>query len=511
MADTFLSLARKWRPRLLSEVVGQSYVVRALQSAVRQNRLHHALLFTGTRGIGKTTLARIVAMLLNCENRTTDDGEPCLECASCKAITAGKAMDVVELDAASHTGIDDMRELLESAAYVPAQAKYKVFIIDEVHMLSTNAFNGMLKTLEEPPQHVKFVLATTNLNKVPVTIRSRCLCFSLQPFNQRQIGERLREILTAEEITSDDAAIMTIARLANGSLRDALSILDQAIAHSKDTITNADVRHITGDLGWGLLEDTLRAVLERDAKRCRDLSARYAADSVDFDNALARLAAVVYSAALAAAVPNAPLENEEATAIIKEMNARLSPEDLQVLYEIALRGRQQLSLAPDQETGFEMTLLRMMLFVPQAPTDAPPPQQTSPQVPPQQQTPPASSQAAKNRLMPSLSEPAQALFRYCQIEAFHHNGMVLRADKSRAKMIDTFLPALKEDLQNLYGENFTVEVFAGDDDGGEAEYRRDLLRFASEHPFMQSLMREFPTMRIVPESIKKRNGDREHD
>ena len=226
--DGFLSLARKWRPRRLADLSGHEYAAGALRNAIMNNRIHHAFLFTGTRGVGKTTLARILAALLNCEN--PKDGEPCLECAICKAVAIGACTDVMEIDAASHTGVDNMRDVLEGANYAPAQGKFKVFIIDEVHMLSRNTFNAMLKTLEEPPPHVKFVLATTEAQKLPATVISRCLCFSLTPLSRDVIAARLAHILKSEKHKCEPAAIAEIARLARGSMRDALSILDQALA-----------------------------------------------------------------------------------------------------------------------------------------------------------------------------------------------------------------------------------------------------------------------------------------
>lgn len=348
----------------MADMVGQEYIVRALQNAVQNNRLHHAFLFTGTRGVGKTTLARILTMLINCQNRDSNSAEPCLQCPLCLQIQQGSLPDVIELDAASHTQVEKMRDLLDGAAYAAVQAPYKVFIIDEVHMLSKSAFNAMLKTLEEPPAHIKFILATTDPEKVPATIRSRCLCFALLPLTPHQISARLISILAAENIAHDETAITTISRLANGSLRDALSILDQAILHGNNKLTADDVRRITGEISLDLLASTLRAVIQEDANLIQSLKTQYLQESISFDSALNSLAVLIHKIALCHAIKNAA-QNEE-TALLNEFTQLINPEQCQMLYEIAVRGRQQLPLAPTPDTGFEMTLLRMMLFVPQS-------------------------------------------------------------------------------------------------------------------------------------------------
>ena len=362
--EVSISLARKWRPRRFADLVGHEYAARALQNAVSQNRLHHAFLFTGTRGVGKTTMARLLALLFNCKNQT--EKEPCLECESCSAIIAGRFPDVIEVDAASHTKVEETRELLEGAVYVPAIGKFKVFIIDEVHMLSKNSFNAMLKTLEEPPPHVKFILATTNPEKMPATVLSRCLCFSLSPLPKQLIVGRLQDILTAEAVKFEEAAVSEIARLARGSLRDALSIADQAIAHCDSLLRAEDVRRLVGDIDLSALADILRALSKADTPAVAAVAAKLAAENTGFDTALARLAALIYKAALFAAVPDAATDNPEEAIVAKEAAGWFSPEELQALYEIALRGRRQLPYAPDEQTGFEMTLLRMTLFAPQS-------------------------------------------------------------------------------------------------------------------------------------------------
>ena len=361
-ASAGLSLARKWRPQTFADLVGHDYAARALQNAVRQNRLHHAFLFTGTRGVGKTTLARIVAKMVNC--RDIQDGEPCLQCDLCQQIAAGRMLDVVELDAASHTQVEKMRDLLESAAYPPTQGKCKVFIIDEAHMLSKSAFAAMLKTLEEPPDYLKFVLATTDAEKLPPTIMSRCLCFALRPLERRQIAEQLTKVLKAENCNPDEAAVGEIARLARGSMRDALSILEQALNHSGGELEADAVRRIVGEADAGLIADILRKIAAADAAALPAFSGQLLADGSGFDAALARLAALLYKTCLFKVAPDAAADEPEEAAVLEEIGGLFSDEELQTLYEIAARGRKHLPLAPDEQTGFEMTLLRMTLFSP---------------------------------------------------------------------------------------------------------------------------------------------------
>lgn len=550
MSEVFVSLARKWRPRLLSDMVGQTYVVRALQNAMRQSRLHHAFLFTGTRGVGKTTLARIVAMLANCEQRAAEEGEPCLQCPSCLAAIDGRLTDIIELDAASHTQVDKMRELLESVAYAPVLAKYKIYIIDEAHMLSKSAFNAMLKTLEEPPPHVKFILATTDAQKLPATVRSRCLCFSLLPLTKEQIRRRLAEILQAEKVDFEEAATAEVARLASGSLRDALSILDQAIAHAAGKLHAEDVRRISGDVGWEALGDILRAVAEKDAAQIRALTDKTAADNINFDTVLSRLAALIYKTALFAAAPSAAPEDEEEAALAADMAKRLSGEELQVLYEIALRGRQQLPLAPDVETGFEMTLLRMMLFAPTSaaaeaeaaaggatsppagtakaaaadakkPVAQPPaavqPTSTDAENPPDTAKPPEAAKPSPptngaepsgsdwQQLTTRLSEVARALTRNCVAEEHTAAGVTLRLDRSRAKSIDKLLPVLQAELRELCGAGFTVRVITGEDDAAATARREGAEQAARNTPFAKQLLAAAPSARLVQESVR-RNG-----
>jgi len=355
-------LARKWRPRTFSELVGQEHVVRALGNALVQQRLHHAYLFTGTRGVGKTTLARIIAKALNCETGITPT--PCGRCSACTEIDAGRFVDLLELDAASNTQVDNMREVLENALYAPTAGRYKVFIIDEVHMLSRNAFNAMLKTLEEPPAHVQFILATTDPQKIPVTVLSRCLQFSLKQIPQGQIRSRLQHVLESERIPFEPEALPPLAHAAQGSLRDALSLLDQAIAHGGGRVEREPVRAMLGVVGQDYLHSILRALAQGDGAALVKEAERMESLSLSFEAALQDLASLLHRLALAQTVPDSVPEDEPDRAVVLELASRFSPEDLQLYYQIALQGRAELGLAPDERAGFTMALLRMLAFAP---------------------------------------------------------------------------------------------------------------------------------------------------
>jgi len=357
-----LALARKWRPKGFAELVGQEHVVRALTNALAQNRLHHAWLFTGTRGVGKTTLARIVAKSLNCETGVT--AEPCGTCGFCTSIDAGRFIDVMELDAASNTQVDNMRELLDNAMYAPTSGRYKVYIIDEVHMLSRNAFNAMLKTLEEPPEHVKFILATTDPQKIPVTVLSRCLQFNLKQIPVPQIRSQLRKVVDAEGVESDDTALGLLARAAEGSMRDALSLLDQAIAHGAGKVEEAAVRDMLGAVDRSYLIEILNALARRDGTALIAQATRMAERNLSFDSALEELATLLHRLALAQSIPGSIGEDDVDYDSFAALADQLGAEDLQLMYQIALHGRRDLGLAPDEYAGFTMTLLRMLTFFP---------------------------------------------------------------------------------------------------------------------------------------------------
>jgi len=366
---TYQVLARKWRPRAFDQIVGQAHVVTALVNALETQRLHHAYLFTGTRGVGKTTLARILAKAINCETGITP--RPCGKCTACVEIDAGRFVDLLEVDAATNTRVDEMRELLDTAQYMPVSGRFKVYIIDEVHMLSRHAFNSMLKTLEEPPEHVKFILATTDPQRLPVTVLSRCLQFNLKPLTPQLIAGHLRHVLEAEGIPFEDAALSQLSRAAAGSVRDSLSLLDQAIAYGAGKVEAQPVAEMLGSLGGDLLWPLLEQVVAGDGKRLIAEADRIAERSVSFDAALEELAAILHRIALAQAGA-APDEDEPDAARVIEMASRLDAGRIQVMYQVALLGRRDLPLAPDEYAGFTMALLRMLSFGQGAPAQRTP-------------------------------------------------------------------------------------------------------------------------------------------
>ena len=356
-------LARKWRPRSFSTLVGQEHVVRALTHALQTGRLHHAWLFTGTRGVGKTTISRILAKALNCETGMT--AEPCGVCDACRAIDADRFPDYVEMDAASNRGVDDMAALLDRAVYAPVQGRYKVYMIDEVHMLTGHAFNAMLKTLEEPPEHVKFILATTDPQKIPVTVLSRCLQFNLKQMSPGAIVDHLSQILGEEGVGFERPALSHIARAAGGSMRDALSLLDQAISHGAGKVEEEGVSRMLGTVGDDHLYGVLDGLLAGDVEAMLAVAAAMEARSLSFDSALQALASLLSRIALAQFAPGALAEDERAR--IAPYAEALDAEYLQLAYQIAIHGRDELALAPDEYTGFTMCLLRLHAFRPEQP------------------------------------------------------------------------------------------------------------------------------------------------
>jgi DNA polymerase-3 subunit gamma/tau len=382
-------LARKWRPKTFTELVGQEHVVQALTNALEQQRLHHAYLFTGTRGVGKTTLARILAKSLNCETGITST--PCGTCGACREIDSGRFVDMLELDAASNTGIDNMREVLDNAQYAPTSGRFKVYIIDEVHMLSKAAFNSMLKTLEEPPAHVKFILATTDPQKIPVTVLSRCLQFNLKQIPRPVITGHLQQVLEREGIAAELPALQLLARAADGSMRDSLSLLDQAIAYGNGKVEEAGVRVMLGAIDQGYLFGLLKALAARDGADLMAQAEVMMERSLSFDAALQDLGVLLHQVALAQAVPEALADDLPERGQIIELAQQFSPEEAQLYYQITLHGRRDLNLAPDEFAGFSMTLLRMLAFTPEAMgvTAAPRPQTESPKPRPKVEARPA--------------------------------------------------------------------------------------------------------------------------
>ncbi len=450
--------------------------MRALSNALEQQRLHHAYLFTGTRGVGKTTLARILAKALNCETGVT--AAPCGKCAACTEIDAGRFVDLIELDAASNTQVDNMRELLDNALYAPTSGRYKVYIIDEVHMLSRSAFNAMLKTLEEPPGHVKFILATTDPQKIPVTVLSRCLQFGLKQIPPQQIRDRLSEVLAAENVPADAASVALVARAAEGSLRDALSLLDQAIAHGGGKLDEASTRDMLGAVDRSYLYTILRALAAQDGPGLVAAATQMAERSLSFESALQELASLLHRLALAQVVPQTVADDDPDAAAVRELAGAFAAEDLQLHYQIAAQGRAEIGLAPDEQAGFMMTLLRMLAFAPAAAEGVP----AAPPVPAPRAAAPAAAYAAAPAPAPApapaavapsawaelvgrlgLSAMANQLALRCEMTKRTAELIELRISPADEKLFDKpYRDKLGAALRQVLGEQLKVVFAAGE-------------------------------------------------
>ena len=362
---TYLALARKWRPKTFAEVVGQMHVVQALSNSLDSGRVHHAFLFTGTRGVGKTTLARIFSKSLNCE--TGSSAEPCQQCGTCEAIDEGRYVDLIEVDAASRTKVDDTRELLENVQYAPTVGKYKVYLIDEVHMLSGHSFNALLKTLEEPPEHVKFLFATTDPQKLPITVLSRCLQFNLRAMRPEQIENQLVKIVSSEQIEFDQSALASLANAADGSMRDGLSLLDQAIAQGGGSVRQADVATMLGTLNSAHSNAILTALLNQDASELLNVVADMADSAVDFSIAIDEVLMQLYAISVMQLAPSSSsVAMDSNTALIEQFAESIEPATIQLYYQIGLISKRDIALAPSLRVGFEMAILRMIAFEPEA-------------------------------------------------------------------------------------------------------------------------------------------------
>ena len=376
---TYQVFARKWRPRYFSAMVGQTHVLRALINALENNKLHHAYLFTGTRGVGKTTVARILAKSLNCEQGVT--AYPCGQCLACREIDEGRFIDLIEVDAASRTKVEDTRDLLENVQYAPTRGRYKVYLIDEVHMLSTHSFNALLKTLEEPPPHIKFLLATTDPQKIPATVLSRCLQFNLKRLPVELITQQLTKILTEESIPYESKAIYSLAQAAEGSLRDALSLLEQAIAYSGGQLSSTDVNQMLGTLDQDSVIGLINSLAAQNAPVLLNQITQLAEYNPDFINLLGEILSLLQQIAVAQLVPGAIDLNQPHGEAILQLSRQLTPETVQLFYQIGLLGRRDLPLAPEPRGGFEMVMLRMLAFRPDTLTLSPAPVEGSNHIP----------------------------------------------------------------------------------------------------------------------------------
>jgi len=410
-------LARKWRPRKFAEMVGQEHVLRALINALDNDRLHHAYLFTGTRGVGKTTVARIFAKSLNCEVGVS--AEPCGQCSSCLEIDQGRFVDLIEVDAASRTKVEDTRDLLDNVQYAPTRGRYKVYLIDEVHMLSAHSFNALLKTLEEPPPHVKFLLATTDPQKLPATVLSRCLQFNLKRMPLPLIAGHLRHLLKAEGIASEATALRLLARAADGSMRDALSLLDQAIAYGGGRVEEAEVRAMLGTIEHGYVVELLRALAASDGAALLEAVERLSQQTPDYEGVLAELLGYLQQIAIAQTLPAAVDEHLDQREAVLELAQQMPAEDGPLYYQIGLIGRRDLQLAPDLRGGLEMILLHMPAFrpasaeQPMASASAPAPQVQS--VPPAARAKPVARPAQPAARPPAVGDDWRALIETMQL------------------------------------------------------------------------------------------------
>lgn len=412
---TALALARSWRPKTFSQLVGQDHVVKALTHALDQGRLHHAWLFTGTRGVGKTTIARIMAKALNCIGSNGSGkmtSEPCGKCPACMEIDAGRFVDYIEMDAASNRGVDDIAALLEKAAYTPSNGRYKVYMIDEVHMLTNHAFNAMLKILEEPPEHVKFILATTDPQKIPVTILSRCLQFNLKQMPVPLIVEHLEKVLASEKVECEVNALRVLAKAAQGSMRDALSLTDQAIAYAAGKVTEESVRGMLGTLDNAYLIRILDCLIAKDGKSLLAVANEMGKRSMSFSLALQDLSSLLQKIAAAQVVPESVLDDWPEAGEIRRLAGQLTKEEAQLFYQIAITSRPDLSLAPDEQAGFAMTLLRMLAFRPGSNSGGggggSSPAPSSPSVPPVNTARPAPPAPASRAAAPAVKSASTA-------------------------------------------------------------------------------------------------------
>ncbi|HZV98923.1 MAG TPA: DNA polymerase III subunit gamma/tau [Methylophilaceae bacterium] len=539
-------LARKWRPRSFEALVGQEHVVRALTNALEQQRLHHAYLFTGTRGVGKTTLARILAKSLNCETGIT--ATPCGICSACLDIDKGRFVDLLEVDAASNTQVDSMRELLENAQYAPTVGRFKVYIIDEVHMLSRSAFNAMLKTLEEPPAHVKFILATTDPQKMPVTVLSRCLQFNLRQMSSLNISEHLQAVLKAENIACDPIALQLIARAASGSMRDALSLLDQAIAYGGNTVHEQEVRAMLGAIDQSYLFELLNTLAHRDGPGLLAQARAMEQRSLSFDAALNDLANLLHQIAVAQTVPESIPANLPERNSLLDLAQKISAEEIQLYYQIALLGRRDLGLAPDEFAGFTMCLLRMLAFAPGEPASQkskaaekptsiperkpePVPQDMAPQ--PVSTKPSAQSIPVASAVEDAVPSPApssspqfdgnwrklvdqlklglaRALAQNCELVKFDDNHIYLTVQQTQKHLLDpTYQEKLRAAISQYFGKKIQLHFDIGGSGNTPAQQisqEKATLQSQAESAiqgddFVQALMKDFGAQ-IIPSSIK---------
>ena len=529
-------LARKWRPHRFDELVGQEHVVQALSNALDNDRLHHAYLFTGTRGVGKTTLARIFAKSLNCEEGVSS--KPCGKCSICREVDEGRFVDLLEVDAASRTKVDQTRELLENVPYAPVRGRYKVYLIDEVHMFSDSSFNALLKTLEEPPEHVKFLLATTDPQKMPMTVLSRCLQFSLKRMTLDQITGQLRHILESEKVECDDAALLALAAAADGSMRDALSLLDQAIAFSGGEVRQQQVEAMLGSVSRDYVFGLIEALASGDGSMLLQRIADLAERAPDFGGVLDELLRILHNIALMQIIGTTGEESPD-TGRFEEFAGILPPEDVQLYYQIGLSGKQEINLAPDLRSGFEMILLRMLAFRPEAPagsqaTESKTPAGTAASRPAKTGGKPKSHPKAQQSAGKQESgKPApvaaadldwakfigemqlggisRQLADNCTLESYTDNHLVLLlSEQHQALKTELSERRLQEALQQKYGAGLSLEIRVGEQQAetpaqraarAESERLEDARRQMAGDPLVQAAQKHFDA-RLLEDSVK---------
>jgi DNA polymerase-3 subunit gamma/tau len=471
-------LARKWRPHNFTEVVGQTHVITSLTNALKHNRLHQAYLFTGTRGVGKTTLARILAKAMNCEN--LQDFNPCGQCDICRAVDEGRFLDLIEVDAASRTKVEDTRDLLDNAQYAPNQGRYKVYLIDEVHMLSGHSFNALLKTLEEPPPHVKFLLATTDPHKIPVTVLSRCLQLNLKRLLPSEIFTQMGFILGQEGISFEPEALKLISRAADGSMRDGLSLLDQAIVYGNGAVNNDDVHAMLGSIAQQPVESILHALAQTDAPAILNQIDDLSQLSPDFSDLLQQLLQFLHRVALVQHVPTT-LTHDLDVEVVAHLAKTISPEDVQLYYQIGLLGQKDLELAPDPRSGFEMVMLRMLTFRPVKGGEAVQPiQHVAPQIQvrPQVQSPPSQVAQIHPQTLPQVSNApsftdnwetilanlkvgrfVKEFAKHCVLESLNESQCRLNLDPEKANLLESdYVQKIEIALRELFGKPLKLNI-----------------------------------------------------
>ena len=531
-------LARKWRPQTFTDIVGQEHVVTALVNALKANRLHHAYLFSGTRGVGKTTVARVLAKALTCETGITS--EPCGKCDACQSITEGRFVDLIEVDAASRTRVEDTRELLENVQYAPTRGRFKIYLIDEVHMLSGHSFNALLKTLEEPPEHVKFLLATTDPQKLPVTVLSRCLQFTLRHISNEKITQQLSTILQQESIGFETPALIQLAESADGSMRDALSLLDQAIAYSGSDVTEQTVSQMLGTVPSEQVDALINAICEFDPAQAMQLIHSLTTLNVDFSKLLDQLIVIFHAAAISQAVPEYKEQVVLFADTIKMVSEKIAAEDIQLFYQIVLTSRKDLYLAHSPRAGFEMAILRMIMFRPGEASKASHAKrvvtkpkvttavnntsnhsvETVKEVKPQSAPVQASTGNTSDWLSMietvKLAGVAKALATHCELRSFDNNEVKLvLASEHESLMTDVTVNKLSQKFKETYGDNtkLSIEVIADTIDSPaqqtrdrEAERLNQAEESLEEDEFIRALKRDMQA-EIIPGTIQPKREE----